>query len=92
MFGDALAFWYIAMGLVYVLAIAAIIFAISWRLTRRPRSAPGDQASSADQPPADDSLDTPCESGALGLSGMRKEIYGSTARSALHPPSTPTGL
>lgn len=35
MFGDALATWFIVLGIVLVLAVAALVFLISWRITAR---------------------------------------------------------
>lgn len=40
MFGDALATWFIVLGIVLVLAVAALVFLISWRITARKQQRP----------------------------------------------------
>jgi membrane protein implicated in regulation of membrane protease activity len=44
MFGDALALWFITVGIVMVLAVAALIFMISWRLTARREKPSGEKS------------------------------------------------
>jgi hypothetical protein len=50
MFGDALATWFIVVGIVLVLALAGAVFAISWAITHRPRKSRCDQPPAAEKP------------------------------------------
>lgn len=49
MFGDSFAIWIIVSGIILVLAAAALVFMIAWRLTARRPEPPGQQITAAER-------------------------------------------